>query len=73
MYPLQVLLTSCVGVAAPSRAGRSYGVNPASQLSGEAGEDILSSIKTLIRFLSVSVPCKGRDNDGIPPSPCERA
>lgn len=59
-----------MGVAATSHAGRSYGVNPANQLAGGAWEDILSIIKALIRFLSVSVPCKGRD-DGIPP--CERA
>lgn len=28
-------------------------------------------MNTLIRFLSVSVPCKGGDNDAIPP--CKRA
>lgn len=27
-------------------------------------------INTLMRFFSVSVPCKGRDDDGIPPCEC---
>lgn len=35
VYLLQVVLTSCVAVAAPCGAGRSCGVNPANEFAGE--------------------------------------
>lgn len=69
VYLLQVVLTSCVAVAAPCGAGRSFGVNPTNQFTREQGKHFVY-INTVIRFLSVSVPCKGRDNDGIPPCEC---
>lgn len=34
-YLLQVVLTSCVAVAAPCSIGRSFGVNPANQFVGK--------------------------------------
>lgn len=38
MYLLQVVLISCVAVAAPCGAGRSCSVNPANQFAGEQGK-----------------------------------
>lgn len=59
-----------MAVAAPCGAGRSFGVNPASQCAGEQGKTFCLH-KDINQVLSVSVPCKGRDNDGVPP--CKRA